>query len=249
MSDRSKGKYWDEGKNVIERCTRVSRGCHNCRALAMDRRFHSNEDPNQITLHMDRLEKAVRRRKPTVYAIWNDLFHPDVPDEFIKLAVYRMGRSTYLESPLHKYLVLTKRPKRMVGLFKKHELWLSKIHRDMGNIYFGTSCEDQATFDERVPHLLNMPTENRFISLEPLLGFIYLRDALEKGISQVIVGCESGGNRRRCSRWNIKNVVDVCHARQIPCFVKQVDIHGDVIKDQTDPRWLKWASRELVWDM
>lgn len=105
------------------------------------------------------------------------------------------------------------------------------------NVWLGTSCEDQATADARIPHLLRCPAAVRFISAEPLLGPVDLyataavhhgRDHSDegwsdlRGIDWVIVGGESGPGARPCDIDWIRSLIAQCRAAGVPCFVKQL---------------------------
>jgi protein gp37 len=113
------------------------------------------------------------------------------------------------------------------------------------NVWLGTSVEDQARLDERVPHLLRCPAAVRFLSCEPLLGALefgatfyrYMSKAsglryqnvhsagdhdVLPGVDWVIVGGESGAHARYCETTWIRGVVDQCKATGVPVFVKQL---------------------------
>jgi protein gp37 len=105
------------------------------------------------------------------------------------------------------------------------------------NVWLGVSVEDQATADARIPLLLQTPAAVRFISAEPLLAQINLRDvdgwldALASGpprLSWVIAGGESGPKARPCDVAWIRSIVQQCQAAGVPAFVKQLG---------TNPRW------------
>jgi protein gp37 len=127
----------------------------------------------------------------------SDLFHEKVPFEFIA-RVWGVMRST----PKHTYQILTKRPERAAEFLNRcadaesmgwitHNGTAVTSYGGTGiivgdddkwplpNVWLGTSCEDQAAADERIPHLLRCPAAVRFLSCEPLLGGIeipsYLR--------------------------------------------------------------------------
>jgi protein gp37 len=114
------------------------------------------------------------------------------------------------------------------------------------NVFLGTSVEDQATADARIPHLLKVPAAVRFLSVEPLLGPIDFRavPGLNKlpavhmqegrgpaGIDWVIVGCESGHHRRPCKPEWVESIVHQCRTAGVSCFVKQLEIDGVVTGD------------------
>ncbi len=69
----AKGRYWRLPWSLVSSCTRTSLGCKNCWALAMEKRFHKGEE-GKIVIHPERLDIPLKRKKPTVWAIWNDLF-------------------------------------------------------------------------------------------------------------------------------------------------------------------------------
>lgn len=174
----------------------------------------------------------------------SDLFHPKVPFEFIDRVWAVMALC-----PQHTFQVLTKRPERMAEYFgvNNRSAWVADSVRmlrlvgygtplsdpttlmKMGgynlrewplpNVWLGTSCEDQAAADERIPHLRECPAAVLFLSCEPLLGPIRL--PLD-GIGQVLVGGESGKGARPCEIASIRSIVRLCAAASVPCFVKQL---------------------------
>lgn len=113
-------------------------------------------------------------------------------------------------------------------------------HWPLPNVWLGTSCEDQAAADERIPHLLRCPAAVRFLSCEPLLGEIDLDAAgatpcddvacpddvaplhPSPGVDWVIVGGESGPGARPCSINWINSIETQCFAANVPLFVKQL---------------------------
>jgi len=108
------------------------------------------------------------------------------------------------------------------------------------NVWLGTSTENQATADERIPHLLRCPAAVRFLSVEPMIGPVELFDvdgsvarAMQRlnpremmfpadVVDWVIVGGESGSKARRCDVEWIRSIVQQCKAAGVACFVKQV---------------------------
>ena len=121
----AKGMYWDQAWSLVEGCTPISPGCDHCWAASQAHVRAGQKNPKiraryeglttdkgkwngQIRLLTNNLGAPLRRRKPIVYAVWNDLFHEDAPDEFIDRAFAVMALS-----PEHTFLVLTKRPDRM----------------------------------------------------------------------------------------------------------------------------------------
>src|SRR4030042_880074 len=93
----------------------------------------------------------------------SDLFHKDVPNTFIDQVFWIM-----MMAPIHIFIVLTKRPKRMLE-------WVNKNYQNpLPNVWLGVSVEDQKTADERIPLLLQTPAAMRFVSVEPMLELIKL---------------------------------------------------------------------------
>jgi len=251
----SKIEWTDRTWSPVTGCTKISEGCKNCYAERMARRLAGRYGypaaPNHfdVTVHEDKLEKPLKRKKPTTYFVCSmgDLFHEDVPDDFIGEAFAVMDNAKQ-----HAFQLLTKRPERMREFMDGFQ--------DCGNGYVsphiwpGVSVENQETADERIPILLDTPGAVRFVSLEPMLGSVCLDDETETvylgietyhhtmetpdgtgiiwhpGLDWVIVGCESGPNRRPCDINWIRDVRDQCIAADIPFFLKQMEIGGKVVK-------------------
>lgn len=196
------------------------------------------------------LEIPLRWRKPRRIFVnsMSDLFHAKVPFEFIDKVFAVMALC-----PQHTFQILTKRPERMAEYFNKGGVDINafteafrlapkglKIGDGLNitdgkwllpNVWLGTSCEDQAAADERIPHLLQCPAAVKFLSCEPLLGPIDLDAALwthrvrgqeQDAVDLVIVGGESGPGARPCDIGWIGSIVEQCRAAAVPCFVKQL---------------------------
>ncbi len=221
MSDGT-GIEWTEATwNPTTGCDRVSAGCDNCYALTLARRlkamgnpkYQNDGDPRTsgpgfaLTPHLDQLSLPHRWKSPRVIFVnsMSDLFHPEVPDEFIE-DVFRVMADT----PRHTYQVLTKRSKRLAALGAQL-LWPD-------NVWMGVSVEsDQYCF--RVRHLRSVPATVRFISAEPLLGPL---DSIDlDGIDWLIAGGESGHHARPMHpRW-VLELRDKCVGADVPFFFKQ----------------------------
>lgn len=112
----STGIEWtDETWNPTTGCTKVSEGCDNCYAERIANRFGGPGYFDTVRLHPDRLDKPLHWRKPRMVFVdsMSDLFHGDVPDEFIAQVFTVMAMA-----PEHTFQVLTKRPGRMASLLK-----------------------------------------------------------------------------------------------------------------------------------
>ena len=166
-----------------------------------------------VTLHEDQLSLPLRWREPRVVFVnsMSDLFHDDVPDEFID-AVF----ATMEAAELHTFQVLTKRPGRMAS-------WTRRFRpAPLPNVWLGTSVEDQRWANVRVPILLETPAAIRFLSCEPLLGPVTLTRWLASGeLHWIIAGGESGQAHRPILPGWIRTLRDQCRATGVPFFFKQ----------------------------
>lgn len=163
----------------------------------------------KIALDVKALSAPYKWRKPRKVFVnsMSDLFHPSVPDEFIA-RVWRV----MLETPLHTYQVLTKRPHRM------RELLMSPSFGSGPNIWIGTSVEDAQVLD-RVDELRVIDGFIRFISFEPLIGPVGQVDLTN--IDWAIVGGESGPRSRPMAPEWVQQIEDRCRAYGTAFFFKQ----------------------------
>lgn len=193
MSDKTAIEWADSTWNPVTGCTKVSPGCDNCYAETFSERFrgtpgHYFENGFDIQLRPDKLDQPLRWKKPRRIFVnsMSDLFHKDVPDEYIAKVFAVMALA-----PQHTFQILTKRHGRMRSLLSsgdfqtavaEHMLSMTDEERlpDVGdplplpNVWLGVSTENQKWADIRIPALLETPAAVRFISAEPLLGPIDL---------------------------------------------------------------------------
>lgn len=228
MRERSKIEWTDATWNPVTGCTKVSTGCDNCyahtlahgrlsdvylRRLPVVQTAANLADPFAVRTWPDRLPQPEKWTEPKMIFVnsMSDLFHVDVPEDFIRHVFEVMLRADW-----HIYQVLTKRPSRAMRFFTRN----ADLFPDgeiPGHIWMGTSVEDQEVV-HRVDHLRMLPAEIRFLSCEPLLGRL---DLDLTGIHWVIVGGESGvGYRRMKEEWALA-VQDQCEASGVAFFFKQ----------------------------
>lgn len=189
MSDKTNIEWTDATWSPVSGCTRISDGCRRCYIdrtppfRMAGRKFDGTEigATTGVVLHPERLQQPLAWRKPRRVFVCSlaDLFHDDVPDEYIARVW-----ATMAAAPQHTFQVLTKRPARMRALLRSREfVLLVDKHRlivgegfdwPLPNVWIGTSTEDQAAADRRIPILLDTPAAARWISAEPLLGPINL---------------------------------------------------------------------------
>ena len=249
----SKIEWSQETWNPVTGCTKISAGCLNCYAQRMAKRLKAMGQPNyadgfKVTTHPHALDIPLHWRKPREVFVCSmgDLFHEDVPDEFIA-EVYNIMSCTTLECNRrhehepecwtglsHKFMVLTKRIERARKFLAEDihyaiENWAGDSPLSMAmefdwplrNVWHGVTAENQRMFNLRVLDLVEWtPGGRRFFSLEPLLGPIDLTAHLDK-INGVIVGGESGpGARPMDPNW-ARSIRDQCAEAGVPFFFKQ----------------------------
>ena len=212
-SDGTAGESWNpirarrksDGK-VGWFCTKVSTGCTHCYSERMNNRMgtalpYTAASLDEIEVFLDRkvLQKPLHwtRKARTVFVCsMTDLFHEVVPIHVISQIFELMSQARQ-----HTFQVLTKRPERALEFY----LWAKKIDGwafGYPNVWLGTSVENQAAADERIPWLLQTPAAVRFVSCEPLLGAVDLSqpyvDYLEGWDVEAVHVC--GGDERVCHR-------------------------------------------------
>ena len=213
--------------NPITGCTPCSPGCTHCFAERMARRLAGRygypKAPHHfdVTLHPDRLDIPLKRKKPTLYFVcsMSDLFHENVPFEFVQ-TVHWMA---WYYAPQHTYQWLTKRPARALEyiswLQDKFPSWtLENLQYTFSNIWLGVSVENQAAADARREDLERCPAAVKFVSYEPALGPVDWTGW--EFVSQIISGGESGpGARPSHPDWH-RATRDFCQENGIAYFFK-----------------------------
>lgn len=255
--------------NPVVGCTAVAPGCANCYAakLAATRLRHLPEyaglatytqglrgpyEPgiarwtSVVRLLPERLTEPLSWRKPRRCFVCDmgDLFHEDVPFEFIDRVFAVMALTPHIT-----YQVLTKRPARMADYGTRP--------LPLPNLWLGTSVSTQADARANVPHLLRCPAVVRFLSIEPLLEEISLKwmrhgndwepPSVPEGIHWVIVGGESGPKSRPCYDDWIRSIVQQCKDAGVPCWVKQFGSNASV-GDVGDPNGWPTEDSPVNWE-
>ena len=264
MATKTSIEWTDATWNPVRGCSLVSAGCVNCYAMKQAHRFSGPGQPyegltygprwtGKIKLVPEALDAPLHWKKPRRVFVnsMSDLFHEDVPDEFID----RVFETICACRGLHTFQILTKRPVRMLAWCKRAQGKFPGWFRsdgvlDLWQTWLGVSVENQATAAERIPVLLQTPAAVRFVSAEPLLGEIDLRhidadgaghrdmyqlDALTGKHSDMgrpcadvpmihwgIVGGESGPGARACDVAWIRSIKNQFQEAGVPVFVKQL---------------------------
>lgn len=217
MADGSSIEWTDATWNPVRGCTKISPGCKHCYAERFAERFrgvpgHPFELGFDLRLIPEKLEAPLRwRRSRRIFVnSMSDLFHEDVPEEFIVRVTDVMMRADW-----HVFQVLTKRAARMRALLRSSLAGgASQPH-----IWWGVSVEDRKHGVPRIAELQESPAQVRFLSVEPLLEDLGELDL--RGISWVIVGGESGPGARPMKKDWVLSLLGQCRAAGVPFFFKQ----------------------------
>jgi len=221
MATKSHIEWTEMTWNPVTGCSKVSAGCKHCYAEKMAQRLRAigvdrYRNGFKVTLQPDLLEAPLRWREPRLVFVnsMSDLFHEDIPVEYIKTVFDTMAKC-----PQHTFQILTKRSKRL--------LHLAEMLSWTPNIWMGVSVEDERVV-HRIYDLQPVPARVRFLSCEPLIG--PLDNLPLTSIHWVIVGGESGpGSRPMKSEWP-ESILRQCRDANVPFFFKQ---WGGVRKDLT----------------
>ena len=212
MADGSAIEWTQATWNPVTGCSKVSPGCAHCYAESFAERWrgvpdHPYEQGFDLRLWPSRLELPLRWKRPRLVFVnsMSDMFHEDVPLDFVKNVYDVMVRA-----PQHCFQLLTKRHERLAELAPELP-WPE-------NLWIGVSIENRR-FVKRAEYLRQVPAAVRFISAEPLLGPL---DGLDlDGIDWLIAGGESGPKHRRIAPEWVRELRDRCSAEDVPFFFKQ----------------------------
>jgi len=221
MANNSPIELTEATWNPVTGCDKVSPGCAHCYAERMAKRLHAMGQRNyahgfELTLQPQMLELPLRwkRAKRVFVNSMSDMFHTNVPLEFIQRAFDVMSRADW-----HQFQILTKRADRLLAL-DPHLDW-------QPHIWMGVSVENPR-FQYRIDHLRETRAHVKFLSLEPLLGPLPNLDL--RGIDWVIVGGESGPHARPMDPEWVRDIRDQCRDAGVAFFFKQ---WGGVFKSRT----------------
>lgn len=208
----SKIEWTESTWNPVTGCTKISAGCANCYAERMAKRLHAMGQFNyrngfEVTCHEHALDRPLQWKAPRTIFVnsMSDLFHEDVPKDFITSIFSIMKRAKR-----HRFQVLTKRDRRLTELAPRLE-WAE-------NIWMGVSVENREA-KRRIDALRDIPAAVRFLSVEPLLESLGPIDL--RGIHWVIVGGESGPGARPMRKTWVDEIKEQCEDAAVPFFFKQ----------------------------
>lgn len=200
--------------NPTHGCSRVSAGCDNCYAETISRQHGHTDKPwtpanasANVTVKPDKLEEPYAVTEPSHIFVnsMSDLFHAEIPDEFIE-EVFGVMRNC----PEHVFQILTKRPGRAAHMEVQ---WPP-------NVWVGTSVENRDV-TERLDLLRSCDANTLFVSFEPLIGPVGEVDLT--GYDWAIVGGESGPDdvRREMEHEWAADIYHQCQAQDVAFFFKQ----------------------------
>jgi len=226
MSANSKIEWTDSTWNPVRGCSKISPGCKHCYAETLAERFrgvrgHPFEFGFDLRLVPEKLGDPIRWVSPRRIFVnsMSDLFHEDVPDEFIANVCRVM-----LAANWHTYQVLTKRAHRMSRLLRTK----LKKAAAASHIWWGVSVENRKHGLPRIDLLRQAGPAVAFLSVEPLLEDLGRFDLTD--IDWVIVGGESGHGARPIKEEWVRAIREQCRRSHVPFFFKQ---WGGVRKSET----------------
>ena len=212
MPQPTKIEWTGTSWNAITGCSKISIGCRYCYAERMANRLQKMGQKKykhgfKVALHYNELETPLKWKKSQVIFVnsMSDLFHKDVPDEFILKMFETMKKAHW-----HTFQILTKRSERLVSMVNKlpwpDNIWMGVTVENSDNVY-------------RLTDLGKVPSYIRFVSMEPLLGPIH-RFPYDK-VDWVIIGGESGPHARPIEKSWVLEIRNQCIKNYIPFFFKQ----------------------------
>lgn len=215
--------------NPTTGCTKISTGCKFCYAEIMSRRLKAMGVEKyaagfKVRIHEDQLLVPYTWKHSKIVFVdsMSDLFHEDVPLDFIKKVFVVMR-----DNPQHVFQVLTKRAKRLFEIHKEL-IWAH-------NIWMGVSVENEEV-KGRIDLLRITGAKVKFISCEPLIGSLSRLNL--KNIDWLIVGGESGQRPRPMDPVWVLNIQEQCEKAGVAFFFKQwggrnKKKNGRILNDRT----------------
>jgi len=222
---------WTESTwNPVTGCTKISAGCRYCYAERMAIRLQAMSQPAyasgfDLALHPEKLRQPLDWRKPNTIFVnsMSDLFHEDVPVEFIREVF-----ATMREASWHRFQVLTKRADRLEELDAGLD-WPE-------NVWMGVTVE-RGDYVSRIDCLRRTSAHVKFLSCEPLLGRLGRLDL--EGIAWVIVGA----NRAQVRAPWTRNGLEVCVISVQKPTCRSSSNNG-VVGTRRRPSTTRWAPLE-----
>ncbi len=221
-------------------CSPISEGCRNCVARGC---MNGNRDLFAPGFKPTVWEKELydplfeQEGRLVLVSSLGDLFHRDIPEEFIRRVLKVMQ-----EANQHDYFLLTKRPSRMKEILKRFEDW------PLPYVSIGTSAENQKWLDIRASHLVDIPVGRdavRYLSCEPMLGPISIARYNHK-IGWVIYGAERASKPRPAKESWFEQLRVECRSYGIPTHGHRSENVGDLQYPHEDQQRLAHQAVSLT---
>ena len=216
MGKKSAIDWTNDTWNPWQGCHKISPGCRNC-YMYRDKKRYGNDPAKVVRSAPATFRLPYKLKGPLVFVCsWSDFFIEEA-DEWRDEAIQIIKDNSNLT-----FQILTKRPER-INIELPENVWL------------GVTVENQEMADRRIPELLVIPAVRHFISVEPMLNPVFLRDEWMTimnlhSINWVIAGCESGpGARTMQTEW-ARSLKDQCVDAGVPFFLKQMMVAGKLVK-------------------
>ena len=238
----TRAKWWEKQWNPVIGCKPCSPACEHCYAAAWAKRFGQSFEPHTTKQKPPRKGVVFCGNMTDLFGEW--VCHPHNEIGLVK---------SFATGGCATYLWLTKRVSRMCEALTAFEF------DDLSNHYFGFTAENQEWYNRRFRESVQFPDwANWWISAEPLLGPIDLNltdrhpitgslGTLPHPPSWVVVGCESGPNRRPCKIEWVESVVEQCLTAGVPVFVKQICLHNGKFTNKIEEFPKHLQIRQVPW--
>lgn len=209
MGENTKIAWADHTWNCWQGCHKISAGCQGC-YMYRDKNRYGQDATKVVRSAKATFNKPLKWKEPARVFVcsWSDFFIEEA-DEWRDDAYDIMAKTPHLT-----YMLLTKRPENISERYR----YLHQM-----NIWLGVTVEN-SDYKDRIDILRKAPAKARFLSIEPLIGDMGRLNL--KGIDWVIVGAESGPNRRECCLKWVYDIVKQCKDAGVPYFIKQLHING-----------------------
>lgn len=226
---KTKIQWTERTWNPVTGCSKISEGCRHCYAETMAKRLQGMGQQRyanafSLTIHPDAIDEPKQVKKPSMFFVCSmaDLFHKDVPFEFVDKVM-----ETIEACPRHTFQILTKRPERMVEYFIGRAKRLHRLFDLPDNVWVGVTVESEREIP-RISVLRRLLTHSeniKFISCEPLLGDLGMLNLA--AIDLVIVGGESGPQARPMQKQWVLDIMRQCEEQCVNFFFKQWGTFGE----------------------
>jgi protein gp37 len=248
MAENSKIEWTDHTLNFWIGCQEVSPACDNCYARTQNnhRKWVDGWGPDgqRRRTSMGNWQQLRRwNRTAGENGVRTKVFCNSLSDFFDnhkECKLWRREAWHYIQqSPNLDFLILTKRPQNIAKMLPDPETGVKPWGDGWANVWLGTTAENQMEADRRIPHLASVPAAVRFLSCEPLLGYLNLEPHFD-AIDWVIAGGESGPRARPPMIHWVRSLREQCQAYHVPFFWKQ---WGEYTPD--DPTANRTAMRKV----